>query len=112
MVLFARPMRDLLFRRWLRYRGLIVFRGDSSVRRWLYFTLGNWLTYAVSASLLAWITEALYGVEITVDAAITGDRNLFVQALLYDRSVPNLRAAEALADDLLKAHAAHLPQFA
>ncbi len=64
------------------------------------------------AALMAWITEALYGVEITVDAAITGDRNVFVQALLYDRSVPNLKAAEALADDLLRAHAEDLPQFA
>lgn len=63
------------------------------------------------AALLAWITEALYGVEITVDAALQGDRGLFVQALLYDRSVPNLMAAEALADDLLAAHKDSLPGF-
>ncbi|MGQ9732275.1 MAG: family 4 glycosyl hydrolase [Candidatus Zipacnadales bacterium] len=62
--------------------------------------------------LLAWITEALYGVEITVEAAIHGDRNLLVQALLYDRSVSGLKAAEALADDLLAAHKADLPRFA
>jgi alpha-galactosidase len=62
--------------------------------------------------ILAWVTEALYGVEITVDAAIKGDRNLVVQALLYDRSVPDLKAAEALADDLLAAHREHLPTFA
>jgi alpha-galactosidase/6-phospho-beta-glucosidase family protein len=58
------------------------------------------------------VTEALYGVEITVEAAIRGDRNLVVQALLYDRSVPDLPAAEALADDLLAAHREHLPNFA
>jgi alpha-galactosidase len=62
--------------------------------------------------ILAWITEALYGVEITVDAALQGDRKLLVQALLYDRSVPDLRAAESLADDLLKAQKEHLPRFA
>jgi alpha-galactosidase len=62
--------------------------------------------------ILAWVTEALYGVEITVEAAIRGDRNLVVQALLYDRSVPCLQAAEALADDLLAAHRADLPRFA
>ena len=63
------------------------------------------------AALLAWISEALYGVEITVDAAISGDRRLLVQALLYDRCVPDLAAAESLADDLLAAHREHLPQF-
>jgi alpha-galactosidase len=62
--------------------------------------------------ILAWVTEALYGVEITVDAAIKGDRRLVVQALLYDRSVPDLKAAEALADDLIAAHKEHLPRFA
>ncbi|MBM3500165.1 MAG: hypothetical protein FJX74_16030 [Armatimonadetes bacterium] len=62
--------------------------------------------------ILAWVTEALYGVEITVEAAIRGDRSLVVQALLYDRSVPDLAAAEALADDLLAAQAEHLPNFA
>jgi alpha-galactosidase len=62
-------------------------------------------------ALLAWITEALYGVEITVEAAITGRRDLFVQALLYDRCVQTLQAAQALADDLLRAHREHLPRF-
>jgi len=64
------------------------------------------------AALLAWVTEALYGVEITVDAAVQGDRKLLVQALLYDRCVPDLAKAEALADDLLAAHKEHLPRFA
>ena len=65
----------------------------------------------MSPGILAWITEALYGVEITVEAAIQGDRNLVVQALLYDRCVPDLRAAGALADDLLAAHTEHLLRF-
>ncbi len=65
----------------------------------------------LSAGLLAWVNEALYGVEITVDAAIRGDRSALVQALLYDRSVRDLRTAEALADDLLAAHKHHLPTF-
>jgi len=64
------------------------------------------------AGILATITEALYGVEITVDAALSGDRGLFVQALLYDRCVTSRAAAGALADDLLSAHREHLPQFA
>ncbi len=61
--------------------------------------------------ILAWVTEALYGVEITVDAAVKGDSDLFVQALLYERTVPDLKTARALADDLLAAHEGSLPQF-
>jgi len=63
-------------------------------------------------AVLAWTTEALYGVELTVEAAIEGDRNLVPQALLYDRCVPDLKAAQALADDLIAAHREHLPRFA
>ena len=65
----------------------------------------------VPPGIAAWITEALFGVEITVDAAIQGDRKLFVQALLYDRCVPDLKTAEALADDLLAAHRGDLGRF-
>ncbi|MEN6641268.1 MAG: hypothetical protein ABFE08_02345 [Armatimonadia bacterium] len=66
----------------------------------------------VPTSLLAITNEALYGVELTVETALTGDRKAFVEALLYDGCVQELSAAEALADDLLAAHKAHLPQFA
>lgn len=65
----------------------------------------------VPPAVLAWTTEALYGVELTVEAALQGDRDLVVQALLYDRCVPDLAAAQALADDLLAAQREHLPQF-
>ena len=66
----------------------------------------------VPTALLAITSQALYNVELTVDAALSGDRRLFVEALLYDGCVQELSAAEALADDLLKAHKQHLPQFA
>jgi len=64
------------------------------------------------SGVLATVTEALYGVELAVEAALTGDQKLLVQALQYDRHVITRLAAEALADALLKAHAQHLPQFA
>ena len=63
-------------------------------------------------ALAATITRALYGIEITVEAALTGDRRTFVEALLYDGCVLELAKAEALADDLLAAHKERLPQFA
>lgn len=65
----------------------------------------------LAPGLAAWIAEALWGVEIAVEAALQGDRKLLLQALLYDRCVPDLAAAGALADDLLIAHATRLPQF-
>lgn len=66
----------------------------------------------VPPALLAITNRALYNVELTVEAALTGSRRAFVEALLFDGCVPDLQAAEALADDLLRAHRDHLPQFA
>ncbi len=62
-------------------------------------------------AVTAWTVEALYGVELTVEAAVRGDRGLMVEALLYERVVNNLATAEALADDLLAAHKEHLDRF-
>ena len=49
--------------------------------------------------------------EITVDAALTGDRKLALQALLADLLVPSVETAEAMLDEALETHATHLPQF-
>lgn len=50
--------------------------------------------------------------RLTVQAALAGDRRLFVEALLADGAVSVRASAERLADDLLRAHRHHLPQFA
>jgi alpha-galactosidase len=65
---------------------------------------------AVAAVLRQHITAQ----ELTVEAALTGDRYIARQAFLQDPQVAaklTPEAAEALLDELLKAHAAHLPQF-
>lgn len=49
--------------------------------------------------------------EMTVEAALRGDRNLALQVLATDPLVRDLAAAEPLLDELLRAHRAHLPQF-
>ncbi|MBA2447014.1 MAG: hypothetical protein H0V51_03210 [Chloroflexi bacterium] len=49
--------------------------------------------------------------EMIVDAALTGDRRLALQALVGDPLVRDFRAAPRLLDDLLRAHADLLPQF-
>ncbi len=50
--------------------------------------------------------------ELTVDAALTGDRQFALQALLADPLVPTVEAAAAMLDDALAAHVRYLPQFA
>jgi 6-phospho-beta-glucosidase len=45
-------------------------------------------------------------------AALDGDRQLALQAMVNDPLLPDLHTAKALLDDLLAAHAAYLPQFA
>jgi alpha-galactosidase len=50
-------------------------------------------------------------VDMVVDAAVTGDRRLALQALLYDPMVDDIDLARCLLDDYLKTHAQYLPQF-
>jgi 6-phospho-beta-glucosidase len=59
----------------------------------------------LARALLAWQ-------ELSVDAALSGERDLVVQALLAHPWLHNADVAERLCDDLLAAHAASLPQFA
>jgi alpha-galactosidase/6-phospho-beta-glucosidase family protein len=49
--------------------------------------------------------------ELIVEAALRGDRHLALQALLNDPLTRDFRSAPRMLDELLKAHAAHLPQF-
>ncbi len=67
---------------------------------------------ALPPALTAKLLEKIAAIEITVEAALTGDFDLFVEALLADGSVSDPDAAVALASDLLEAHQAFLPQFA
>ena len=50
--------------------------------------------------------------ELTVDAALTGDRTLVMQALLADPLVPSVETAEVMLDEVLQTHEAFLPRFA
>jgi competence protein ComEC len=55
LVLLHRPMKQLLFGRWIRRRGLMVFRREQRVRRWLYYSAAEWGMDAVAASLTAYL---------------------------------------------------------
>jgi alpha-galactosidase len=50
-------------------------------------------------------------VYLAVEAAMTGDRDLVVEAMLADGAVSDPDAAARLTDALLAAHAADLPRF-
>ncbi|HQF70981.1 MAG TPA: hypothetical protein PLH39_06845, partial [Promineifilum sp.] len=50
-------------------------------------------------------------VEVVVDAAATGDRDLARQALLLDPMTGDIGRARAILDDYLQTFAAYLPQF-
>jgi 6-phospho-beta-glucosidase len=49
--------------------------------------------------------------ELTVEAAITGDRNTALAALIANPIVPNAHIAKPLLEDLLEAHRDYLPAF-
>ena len=49
--------------------------------------------------------------RITVEAAVHGNRNTAYQALLAHPLGPAADKAEAVLDDMLTTHRAHLPQF-
>ena len=51
--------------------------------------------------------------ELTVDAALEGDRGLVLQALLAHPKWPiTMDKAERLCDEMFNAHSKYLPQFA
>ncbi|KQO97006.1 family 4 glycosyl hydrolase [Leifsonia sp. Leaf264] len=62
--------------------------------------------------LTAVLARRLSSVDIAVDAALHGDRDLVVEAMIADGAIVDVDAAAALTDDLLAAQAQHLPRFA
>jgi len=58
LIMLHAPLRQFLFSRWLSRRGLIVFRNDQRVMRWMWFTLGNAATGMVSMCLAAYLVAA------------------------------------------------------
>lgn len=61
IVVLARPLRRGLFGRYLRRRGLIVFRstrGRQRFRRWLHYRGADWLIRLVCLSLAAYVSAA------------------------------------------------------
>ncbi|MBO1739183.1 hypothetical protein [Leifsonia sp. TF02-11] len=62
--------------------------------------------------LTAILARRLSSVDIAVEAALTGDRDLVVEAMIADGAVVDVDRAAALTDDLLAEQARFLPRFA
>ena len=65
----------------------------------------------MSPALVAILSRKLSAVTLTVEAALTGDKKLFEEALLMDGAVTEVGSAERLAGDLLDAQRAYLPNY-
>ena len=63
-------------------------------------------------ALIAKLQSKISSIEITVDAALKGSRELMLEALLADGAIGDPDTARSLRDDLIDAHRQHLPQFA
>ncbi|NLE45156.1 MAG: hypothetical protein GX620_10575 [Chloroflexi bacterium] len=61
--------------------------------------------------LSALLIRKLAATRLTVEAALQGDRALFVEALLVDGAVTDPETAAKMADELLAAHRQYLPNF-
>jgi alpha-galactosidase len=66
---------------------------------------------ALEESLAALQMRKIAAQALTVEAALTGRRRLFVEALLVDGCVAERSVAEKLVDELLRAQERYLPQF-
>ncbi len=62
-------------------------------------------------ALAAILIRKIAAIELTVEAALTGSRELFTEALLVDGAVTDRAVANALRDEMLDAHRANLPNF-
>ncbi len=65
----------------------------------------------IPVPIAAVLLRRIAAVEATVEAALTGNRKLFVEALILDGGVSDYATASKMADALIEAHAKHLPQF-
>jgi len=58
MILMTNPLREAMFGRWRRRRGLMVYRHDQQAKRWLTHRAGEWFMTAAAVNLAAYIASA------------------------------------------------------
>jgi alpha-galactosidase len=63
------------------------------------------------APITSVLLRRLAAVEATTEAALTGNRKLVAEAMILDGAVADYATARKLSEELLRVHAANLPQF-
>lgn len=63
------------------------------------------------AELAAIVTKKLAPTDITIEAALTGSRKLFAEALMVDGAISDPTVAKAMVEDFIEAQRANLPRF-
>jgi len=63
----------------------------------------------IPLGISAMLSARIYQQQLTVEAAMSGDKQIALQAMLLDPLVPSVEVAEAMLDELLEAHKKHLP---
>ena len=66
---------------------------------------------SLSPGVAGTLQRPFAAIEAVVAAAIDGNRDRFVEALIIDGSVSDMQTAHALADELVEAQANYLPSF-
>ena len=66
---------------------------------------------ALPTAIAAIMELQLHIMDLVVEAAVTGDRQTALEALIVDPNVPNPTTAEKILDEMLLAQAELLPQF-
>jgi alpha-galactosidase len=61
--------------------------------------------------LAAILMKRLAPIDITIEAALTGDRDLFAEALILDGAVADPDTARAMVNDFIDVQAQHMPLF-
>ena len=87
---------------------------DAVVETWATVTSGGITPHfagEIPAAYRPFMEAIVREQELTVEAAMTGDRNKVVEAMLVSPMLTNKFVAEKLADELLAAHKEYLPQF-
>ncbi len=76
-----------------------------------HFGLKSFSPGALPTGVMPFLSARCHQVPLVADAALYGDRDCALQALLADPMVTELDSAGPMLDELLAAHAEHLPQF-
>lgn len=57
------------------------------------------------------ILKRLPSVDLTVEAALKGDKQLWADAMMLDGAVTDYETAEKLVEDFIAEHGQYLPQY-